>query len=207
MNKEMKVILAEELKSYTRFYRGNLVNCLTGAKPAFLAGTKSENGLSNLALFTNVFHLGADPALIGYVQRPVGQSGDTFRNMEANKVFTLNVVTAGIAAAAHQTSARYASEVSEFQVCHLTEEYVDGFFAPAVKESPLQIGLSLFQVVPMEINDTKLVIAKVEWIRLQKELILEDGNLDFSSIHAMNVLGLENYYQAAFDSHRPYAKV
>jgi flavin reductase (DIM6/NTAB) family NADH-FMN oxidoreductase RutF len=127
--------------------------------------------------------------------------------MEANKYFTLNVVTAEIAAAAHQTSARYASEVSEFQACHLTEEYVDGFFAPAVKESPLQIGLSLFQVVPMEINDTKLVIAKVEWIRLQKELILEDGNLDFSSIQAMNVLGLENYYQATFDSHRPYAKV
>lgn len=201
------IISSEDLKGYTRFYRGNLVNCLTGAKPAFLAGTKRENGLSNLALFTNVFHLGANPALIGYVQRPVGQSGDTFRNIEATQCFTLSLVTEEIAAAAHQTSARYPSEVSEFEACNLKEEYISDFFAPAVAESPLQIGLRLFQIVPMEVNDTKLIISKVEWIKMKEGILKEDGNLNFEGQHAVNVLGLENYYALNFIGHKPYAKV
>jgi flavin reductase (DIM6/NTAB) family NADH-FMN oxidoreductase RutF len=207
MNAEHTIIHSEELKSFTRFYRGNLVNCLTGAKPAFLAGTKNESGSSNLALFTNVFHLGADPALIGYVQRPVGQIGDTFRNIETSRCFTLSLVTEEIAAAAHQTSARYPSEQSEFLATNLQEEYVEDFFAPAVLESPLQIGLRLFQVVPMEINDTKLVIAKVEWLKIKTSMLQEDGNLNFEGQHAVNVLGLENYYALNFLGHKAYAKV
>ena len=87
------------------------------------------------------------------------------------------------------------------------EEYINEFFAPAVAESPLQIGLTLENSVNIEPNDTKLIIAKVQWINLKKELIAEDGNLDFSLIDAVNVVGLENYYGLEFLAHRPYAKV
>ncbi|MBX2969214.1 MAG: hypothetical protein KF803_07565 [Cyclobacteriaceae bacterium] len=63
----MKLISASEISSWSRFYRGNFINSLSGFKPVSLIGTISETGQTNLAIFSNIVHLGADPALVGYV--------------------------------------------------------------------------------------------------------------------------------------------
>ena len=61
----------QTLSTYDRFYRGNLINSLSGFKPASLIGTSDDQGRTNLAIFSNIVHLGADPALVGFVNRPM----------------------------------------------------------------------------------------------------------------------------------------
>jgi flavin reductase (DIM6/NTAB) family NADH-FMN oxidoreductase RutF len=197
----------DDLASYTRFYRSNLVNCLTGTKPAMLIGTKNKKGETNLGLFSNIFHVGADPAMIGYVQRPVDQSGDTYRNIVETKEFTLNWVNKTFLTQAHQTSARYASDVSEFEVSGLTPEYMAGFEAPYVKESAVNIFLELVETIPIAINNTIIVIGKVKHILIPNEIITAEGNIDITVDNALSVVGLEQYYTAKLEQKMAYAKV
>jgi flavin reductase (DIM6/NTAB) family NADH-FMN oxidoreductase RutF len=195
-----------DLETQDRFYRGNLINCLSGTKPAVLIGTANAEGMSNLALFSNIFHLGANPALLAFVQRPVGTNGDTFRNIEATQEYTFNFVHEAIVTAAHGTSAKVPAELSEFAEYGFTENYLADFRAPFVEECPIQIGLRLVDVMPVPLNDTKIVIGSVEHIMLPDELIQEDGNLKIDAFSMMSILGLENYYKPQFVQHQGYAK-
>ena len=66
----MKVFDAVDIKSMSKIFRLNLINSITGIKPANLIGTKSKDNLENLAIFSSVVHLGSNHALLG----PVCQS-------------------------------------------------------------------------------------------------------------------------------------
>lgn len=188
-------------------YRGNLINCLSGTKPAILVGSTNDDGIHNLALFSNIFHLGADPALMGYVQRPVGQSGDTYRNIISSKQYTFNLVGQSLIEKAHQTSARYDAGVSEFDTCGLTPFLINGFAAPFVDECAVKIGLEMVEVVPMKINNTILVIGAVQHIILPHGLIQDDGNIRLTADAAMSIVGLEQYFAPEFVRQLGYAKV
>ena len=41
----------EDIKKMDRIYRLNLINSLSGIKPANLIGTRSNSGINNLAIF------------------------------------------------------------------------------------------------------------------------------------------------------------
>ena len=60
----------EDLEGFSKIYRLNLINSVTGYKSAHLVGTVSAEGTKNLAVFSSVVHLGSDPALIGFILRP-----------------------------------------------------------------------------------------------------------------------------------------
>jgi flavin reductase (DIM6/NTAB) family NADH-FMN oxidoreductase RutF len=186
-----------DLKSYERFYRANLVNSITGYKPAMLIGTQDEEGLHNLAIFSSVVHLGADPALIGFIQRPVGVSGDTFRNITSRGVYTINHVHAGFVEKAHYTSARFESSVSEFEACRLTPEFLAGFEAPFVKESRVKMGLELVEIIPIKHNDTKLVIGQIRHILIDPVCVEDSGNINLNIVDSVCSSGLENYHAAS----------
>jgi len=198
---------SSDLEGFERFYRANLVNSITGYKPAMLIGTQDEERRTNLAIFSSVVHLGADPALVGFIQRPVGVSGDTFRNIVSNGVYTINHVHESFVENAHYTSARFESSVSEFEACRLTPHYIDGFNAPFVKESRARIGMELVEVVPITHNNTKLVIGRIRHIMLDPGCLQEDGNIDLTKLNSVAISGLENYHQVQKLRSFPYAKV
>mgnify|MGYP000101847624 CR=1 FL=1 len=60
----MQYFSINEIKEWDRFYRANFINSLQGFKPACLLGTVNERGQPNLAIFSNIVHIGADPALM-----------------------------------------------------------------------------------------------------------------------------------------------
>lgn len=191
----------------SRFYRANLVNCLTGYKPAMLVGTANREKQANLALFSNIFHVGADPALLGYVQRPVGQSGDSFRNIEATGVYTFNLVPAQLLEQAHYTSARFDPGVSEFEACRIQPLWVEGFAAPFVADSPVKIGLTVADIIPYDRNGTIFVIGQVQHVLIDERIIEADGNLKLSEASVLCSVGLEQYGQPTTLRKMPYAKV
>jgi flavin reductase (DIM6/NTAB) family NADH-FMN oxidoreductase RutF len=199
-------LTSDRLASMERFYRANLVNSLSGFKQAMLLGTQDREGLTNLALFSSIVHLGADPALLGFIQRPVGVSGDSFRNLTATGFYTLNHVHEGMMERAHQTSARYPPDVSEFEACHLTPLHIDGFPAPFVGESRVRIGMELVEVIPITHNDTKLVVGRVLHIHMPGDCLMKDGNIDLNSAGGIAVSGLETYHRVERIAQMSYAK-
>ncbi len=83
---------------------------------------------------SSLTHLGSDPALLGYVCRPDTGARHTYDNIKANGWFTANHIHEGMVQQAHQTSARYPREVSEFAAVGFEEEYVAGIAAPFVRD-------------------------------------------------------------------------
>ena len=201
------LISPDELNGYDRFYRANLLNSLSGFKSASLIGTKSETGISNLAIFSNIVHLGADPALIGFVNRPREAAPHTLKNIEAVGFYTINHIHTDWIEQAHQTSAKYAEDVSEFDACGFEEEYINNFTAPFVKESVIKYGMKLIEVVPIKHNNTFFVIGEVVMVEVPKEVIAEDGFIEIEKANSCCSLGIDGYYKAEKIVRLPYAKV
>jgi hypothetical protein len=59
---------AADLAGLEKVYRLNLINAVTGYKPANLVGTAAPDGATNLAVISSVVHLGSNPALIGFIK-------------------------------------------------------------------------------------------------------------------------------------------
>ena len=200
------LISPEDLNGYDRFYRANLINSLSGFKSASLIGTKNKEGVSNLAIFSNIVHLGADPALIGFVNRPLEAAPHTFANIESTGVYTINHIHIDWVNKAHQTSAKYPEGVSEFNACGFTEEYIEEFTAPFVKESVIKYGMELKEIIPIKHNNTFFVIGEVVIISVPENSIADDGFIEADKANSICSLGIDGYYSTELIARLPYAK-
>jgi flavin reductase (DIM6/NTAB) family NADH-FMN oxidoreductase RutF len=196
-----------EIQTWDRFTRANFINSLSGFKSLSLIGTVNSNGFSNLAVFSNIVHLGADPALIGFVNRPLSAAPHTLTNIQETGFYTVNLVTESIYKQAHQTSAKYPDGVSEFEMTGLTEQFRDGCSAPFVAESPVQYLLKLEQVIPIELNGTFFVIGSLQEAYVPAEIMEEDGFLDLAKAGIITSLGTSGYYKTDKIDNLPYAKI
>jgi flavin reductase (DIM6/NTAB) family NADH-FMN oxidoreductase RutF len=194
------------IQSWERFYRTNFINCLSGFKSATLIGTNDTAANPNLAIFSNIVHIGADPALIGFINRPLEAAPHTLCNIKATGIYTMNHIHTSFIKAAHQTSAKYASGVSEFEKTGLTIEWKENIPAPFVGESKIKYVLELEEIVPIKQNGTYLVIGKVSAIFLEENIVDEDGFLHIENAGSISSLGIDGYYEPHFITRLPYAK-
>ncbi|HMO33929.1 MAG TPA: flavin reductase [Lacibacter sp.] len=199
-------INAATIQSWERFYRANFINSLTGAKPVSLIGTVNRKGQPNLGVFSNIIHVGADPALVGYINRPREAAPHTLSNIESIGIYTINHIHAGMLAQAHQCSAKYPEGVSEFAETGLTPLFVEGCAAPFVQESRIRYALSLQDVVPIHLNNTFLVIGKIEQVMLEEDVLEPDGFLRTDRAGSLCSGGLDGYYSNSFITRYRYAK-
>ena len=195
-----------ELQTWDRFTRANFINSLSGFKSLSLIGTVNGKGISNLAVFSNIVHLGADPALIGFINRPLSAAPHTIQNIQETGFYTVNLVTESIYKQAHQTSAKYPDGVSEFEMTGLTEEFKEGCVVPFVAESPVQYVLKFEQLMPIELNNTFLVIGSLQAAYVQAGMLEEDGFLDLAKAGILTSLGTSGYYKTEKINTLPYAK-
>jgi flavin reductase (DIM6/NTAB) family NADH-FMN oxidoreductase RutF len=188
--------------------RLNLVNALTGIKPANMIGTISKKQKTNLAIVSSVIHIGSDPALLGFISRTFGASRrHTYENILEMRVFTINQIHSAITTKAHFTSARFEKDISEFDPCGLTEEYIAGFKAPFVKESRVKIGLEWVETIPIRKNDTSLIIGQVQHVVVPAEAVDDAGEIDLEYLEGTGVSGLNTYYSLQKSMTLPYARV
>ncbi len=197
----------QKIQSAERIFRLNLINAITGIKPANLIGTISQNGQTNLAVFSSVMHLGSNPALLGFILRPQKDARrHTYENILETQYYTINHIHQKFVEQAHYTSAKFEKEESEFAQCKLTEEYLFHFKAPFVKESSLKIGLSLQQTIPIELNDTIIVIGQVEHIVATDKIVSKNGYIDLEGSETVGISGLNTYYTFQKRYEFPYAR-
>lgn len=194
------------IKQWERFYRANFINSLTGFKSASLIGTYHANGIANLGVFSNIIHIGADPALIGFINRPIAAAPHTIQNIEQQKHYTINSIHSNFIEKAHQCSAKYAETVSEFAAVGLIELTVEGINAPFVAESLVKYALELVEIVPIKHNGTFLVIGAVQMAIVDESLLGTDGFLHLEKASTVCSLGIDGYYEPTKLNRFSYAK-
>lgn len=197
---------SSDLDRMSKGFRVNFVNSLSGFKSSNLIGTCDEDGNNNLAVFSSVVHLGADPALIGLVSRPRSVERHSIDNLVATGFYTINHVNEKILPMAHQTSARYPKDVSEFAATGLTPEFIDHFPAPLVKEANLSILMKFVESKPIEINGTEFIIGEVQEVLLKREAVADDGYIDIEALDTVAATGLDCYHKTQRIGRLTYAK-
>ena len=198
----------DQIKQTSRIKRLNIINSITGVKPANLIGSISENGLSNLAIFSSIVHLGSNPALLGFILRPQHEvRRDTYDNIMQTKYYTINHIPSDYIENAHYTSAKFDREDSEFERCKLTEEYLFDFDAPFVKESRVKIGLKLEEMLPIELNKCVMVIGSIHHLWVDNVAVEEDGQINLELLDDVGIGGLNSYYNLKRIAQFPYARV
>lgn len=201
-------ISTHDLKGFDRIKRLNIINSISGVKPANLIGTSSNSNGNNLAIFSSVVHLGSNPPLLGMITRPEGENGrHTYDNLTETGFYTINNVTESMIERAHYTSAKFKTGVSEFDQCNLESEFLDGFTAPYVKESTLKIGLAFREIIPIKANNTEMLIGEVQHIYIDDRAMSEEGYINLEKLNTAGISGLNSYYSLTQLKSLPYARV
>ena len=195
-----------KIESMERFYRANFINSLTGFKSVNLIGTLNTAGQANLGIFSSIVHIGSNPPLIGFINRPLKASPHTLTNIQYTGVYTINHIHTSFIKEAHQTSAKYQAGVSEFEEVGLTPEFKDNIAAPFVKESNIKYALNLQDIIPIQLNNTFLVIGKVISIHIEQEIVSEDGFIHLDKLNSVCSNGIDGYYSTELIARYQYAK-
>lgn len=191
----MQTFTTADLDGMEKLSRVQLATSLPGVKPIALIGTKDRAGRSNLAPFSSIIHLGSVPALLGMVSRPDSVDRHTLSNLVETGEWTINHLHSEILVAAHQCSARYPREVSEFVATGLTEHYEADFTAPFVAQSRFRIGMKLEEIIPIPSNGTRLIVGRVVMVQVAEQALLEHGGIDLVGLDCLASTALDTYFR------------
>jgi flavin reductase (DIM6/NTAB) family NADH-FMN oxidoreductase RutF len=186
--------------------RAQLINSISGFRSVALIGTIDTQGQTNLAIFSSIVHLGSNPPLLGFIMRPDSVERHTLSNIMETGCYTINHINSSMYEKAHQTSARYPKNVSEFDAAQLTPQFKDGFMAPFVKESHIQIGMEFKERIEISINQTSMIIGEIKFVHYPANCLLEDGFIDIEKAGTITSAGLDSYHTTQLLQRLQYAK-
>ncbi len=196
----------DDIMYLEKSFRAAFVNSLLGFKSVALVGSVNRSEQSNLAVISSFFHIGASPPYIGFISRPDSEERHTLSNILETGFYTVNHINENFYEQAHHTSARYPLEVSEFGVTSLTEDYKNGFKAPFVKESTIQLGVQFKERINLSINNTVLIIGQIMQVYFPSNCLCEDGFLDIEKAQSITCSGLDSYHKTKRLARLSYAK-
>jgi len=200
------IIDKENILQFEKLYRTNFVNSLSGFKSANLIGTISKEGKTNLAVFSSVIHVGANPLLVGMLVRPASVPRHTYTNIKETGCFTINHINQEIYKQAHQTSARYDEHTSEFEACGLTPEFTSTIKAPYVRESKIKIGCRFVEEHKIQVNDTIFLVGEILEVIVPEDVLLSDGYVDIEKAETVAISSLDAYHETKRIARLSYAK-
>jgi len=195
---------AQDIDNFPQRYRANFINCLSGFKSACLLGT-TDGSVNNLAVISSVVHVGANPPLLGIIMRPHTVQRDSLNNIKQQGCYTLNNIHTQWTDKAHQTSARYPQETSEFDEVGLTPWFSESFTAPYVAESTVKIGLKVEQHFTL-CNQSEMIIGKIQQVLLAKNEVDNEGYINIESLGSACISGLDCYHSTHKIAQYEYAK-
>ena len=195
-----------DIQNLEKIFKINLINSCSGFKSANLLGSISEEGISNVAVFSSVTHLGSNPPTLGFILRPTTVPRDTYKNIKDSGVFTINHIHEAIIEDAHHTSAKYPKEVSEFDKTNLEEEFKGKFKAPFVKGAPVQMSMKFIEEVYVPSNDVMLIVAQIEELYIDDDLLQTDGLINLSKGNIATINGLDTYAVPNFKKQLSYQR-
>jgi flavin reductase (DIM6/NTAB) family NADH-FMN oxidoreductase RutF len=198
---------ADDIDKMEYLFRINLINSCSGYKSANLIGSKSKDGIENVAIFSSITHIGSNPPMLGLFMRPTTVIRNTYENIKETGLYTINHIYNGILEDAHHTSAKYPNEVSEFDATDLSSDYKTNIQVPFVKNSPVQMLMEFVEEYVISANNTILLIGKIKELYVNEALIEKDGFINLSRGQVAAINGLDGYtipeLKTRFDYQRP----
>ena len=202
----MQVFNKEDIFNLNKIYRINLINSCSGFKSANLLGTISEEGITNVAVFSSVTHLGSSPPTLGFILRPTTVPRNTHKNLKDLGYFTINHIWEDVIEDAHHTSAKYADEISEFDMTNLEPEFKGEHKAPFVKGAPVQMSMKFIEEIFVPSNDVMLIVAQIQELYVKDELLEKDGLINLSKGNVATINGLDTYAIPKFKKQLSYQR-
>ena len=183
----------DQINNLEKIKKINLINSCSGYKSANLIGTISKEGITNVAVFSSVTHLGSNPPTLGFILRPTTVPRDTYKNILESGIFTINHIFEDIIEDAHHTSAKYEEAISEFDITGLEDEYYNDCIAPFVKGSPVQMEMKFIEEYHIKSNNVIHIIAEIKNLYVKDDILNEDGFLDLAKGKVAAINGLDAY--------------
>lgn len=200
-------ISKDDIIKMDKITRLNFVNSIPGYKSANLIGTKSKKGISNLAVFSSVIHLGSNPPLLAFIMRPAVVPRNTYQNIKETGKFTINHIHEEFIDKAHYTSAKFESNISEFKEAKLSEVYLGDFYAPFVNESRIKMAMNFVEEYHIKANSTLFIVGEIHSVFLPEKTWRKNGEVDLNKVGDVCISGLYNYHKvkriASFNYVRP----
>ena len=196
----------QDINQLDKIFRINLINSCSGFKSANLLGTISEKGITNVAVFSSVTHLGSNPPTLGFILRPTTVPRNTHKNLKDLGCFTINHIWEAIFEEAHHTSAKYPDDISEFDMTNLEPEFKGNYKAPFVKNAPVQMAMKFVEEIYVPSNDVMLVVAQIEELYIKDELLQKDGLINLSKGNVVTINGLDTYAVPKFKKQLSYQR-
>lgn len=196
----------DQINNLEKIKKINLINSCSGYKSANLIGTISKEGITNVAVFSSVTHLGSNPPTLGFILRPTTVPRDTYKNILESGVFTINHIFEDIIEDAHHTSAKYKETISEFDITALEDEYHNDCIAPFVKGSPVQMEMKFIEEYHIKSNNVIHIIAEIKNLYVKDDILNQDGFLDLAKAKVAAINGLDAYAIAKNNSRFNYQR-
>lgn len=204
--KPQRQLTSSDIMNMDLRYRAAFINSLSGFKSVALIGSINRSGKTNVAIFNSLVHIGANPPYIGFISRPDSVDRHTLSNIQETSYYTINHIHENIYQQAHQTSARYPKDISEFEATGLTPEFKEGFKAPFVYESHIQLGIEFKEQIKINSHQTVLVVGEIREVHFPSHCLSEDGYLDIEKAQSITCSGLDSYHKTERLARLSYAK-
>jgi flavin reductase (DIM6/NTAB) family NADH-FMN oxidoreductase RutF len=196
----------QDILELPNLQRMHLINTCGGVKSANLIGTISKTGVTNLAVFNSVIHLGSNPPMLSFMLRPTTVERHSYSNFIEKIDFTVNHIEESFVSEAHQTSAKYDNDISEFKEVGLTEEFIEGFEAPFVKESKIKMGCTFVNEYLIKEHNCRLIVGEIQHLLVENGIEEKDGFLDLAKANSVGIIGLDGYVKTELIDRYAYAK-
>ena len=153
----------QDINQLDKIYKINLINSCSGFKSANLLGAISEDGKTNVAVFSSVTHLGSNPPTLGFILRPTTVPRNTHKNIKDLGFFTINhiyediiddkqvmelmsveSVTAGLITLCDKDAPNrtiLCAGAGGYAATHIYE--TDGIFLPAAQQTPENVRANM----------------------------------------------------------------
>lgn len=200
------ILGTEDFQRMDRRVRATFFNSLAGIRPAVLVGTRSSGGVNNLAVFNSIMHIGADPPRNALLFRPETVERHSLDNLRQSGFYSINFVRTEDYKKAHQTSAKYPADVSEFDAVGFTPVLDNGWLAPMVQEAPIRMYMSFEYETEIPLNGTVLVVGRIEEVFLAGNWSGQDGYVDHQAADSLACVGLDAYFRLETLGRLPYAR-
>ena len=138
--------------------------------------------------------------------RPHTVPRDTLQNIKDTGEYTINHICTSILEKAHQASARYESQLSEFEQIGLSVQMTDQVKAPYVLESHIKLGMQVKDIKLLAINQTELVIGQIVEVIVEPKWVAQDGYVDIQAAGSVTVSSLDAYHSTQLIARLAYAK-
>lgn len=170
-------------------------------RPVAWVGSRSKDGINNLAPFSFYNCFSSKPPIIGFstIPRPDGRKKDTLQNVLDTKCFTLNAASHALVKQMSKSAATLEPGDDEFVYAGLEPAEARHVNAPYVKEALLVYECKLREVISFgnEPGSGNLILGEILYIHID-DSIYQNGRIDIEKLDPVGRLA-GNWYSTVRD--------